>query len=104
MRKLVLIGGMFLVLGIDSCSEDYEFCPNCSSPTPTPTQNKEPTETPTSIPATPSPQQLSMSEIRDPKDKEALKNKFLAIIKEYLTLPTPRPVYTFSEYENLLEN
>lgn len=52
MRKILLAVILVFFLGFDSCSDDYEFCPNCKTtdPTPTPTSSPSPTNTPTQTP------------------------------------------------------
>jgi len=51
MRWFLIFVVAALLLGIDSCTEDYEFCPKCRlTPTPTPTTTPSVTATPTPKP------------------------------------------------------
>lgn len=62
MRKILLAVILVFFLGFDSCSDDYEFCPNCKTtdPTPTPTNSPSPIITPTQ---TPEPDMISISDL-----------------------------------------
>lgn len=136
MQKVLLAFALAFFLGIDSCSDDYEFCPNCKAgeATPTPTGTVSPTNTPSNTPTpgnTSNDQTASAGfeqeseqapkvilaqhsvgvsdqnsftnnevkgyDLELEQRRAELKAQLKKALEEYKKLPTPIPVFTFSE-------